>query len=221
LFVPLWSRSWQRQATMSPRIWKGNFGVGRWVSSGVGVVLKCLFSRTYIPIIQKLFHSSSLENRKHGLGHIKGVTPVVILDWSVILFYTEDPPAKNLRMWHKSIPELRGSDIRRRGSESVSMQSSSSNLIGWKGLEGEIDWLERFPILTAPGAPSLSSALFSDMQNIVGDFIFRLDSFIRRESKQKTGNYRKLWVCEFGDEETPRRTHLLNKHKRQKIGGSF
>lgn len=48
-----------------------------------------------------------VNHRKHSLGNIESMSPIVIGDWSIIFLYAACPPAKRLdRIWQMVIRNL-------------------------------------------------------------------------------------------------------------------
>lgn len=51
----------------------------------------------------KTFHLASFEHSEHCLGYIQSVSPVVVLDRSVVFFNAKNPAAENLERKPKFI----------------------------------------------------------------------------------------------------------------------
>ena len=49
-----------------------------------------------LKVIHEPVHLASLEHGEHGLAHVESVSPVVILDRSVVLLHAESPSTYNL-----------------------------------------------------------------------------------------------------------------------------
>ena len=49
-----------------------------------------------LEVIHEPVHLASLEHGEHGLAHVESMSPVVILDGSVVLLHTESPSTYNL-----------------------------------------------------------------------------------------------------------------------------
>lgn len=81
------------------RQWRLSFGLESVIRSPViQIVTKTGDQETqYLEIRHEPFHFSSFEHCKHGLGYIQGMSPVMVLYWSVILLHAQHPTTKNLR----------------------------------------------------------------------------------------------------------------------------
>jgi len=56
-----------------------------------------LFS-THFQVGHEAFHLAGLQHGEHGLSHVEGVPPVVVLDWPVVLLDTENPATQDLQV---------------------------------------------------------------------------------------------------------------------------
>ena len=50
----------------------------------------------HFQVVSEPVHLACLQHREHRLADIESVPPVVVLDRSVVLLYTEGPPAHHL-----------------------------------------------------------------------------------------------------------------------------
>ena len=63
----------------------------------IQVMAKTSYKKTKdLEVIHEPVHLASLEHGEHGLAHVESVSPVVILDGSVVLLHTESPSTYNL-----------------------------------------------------------------------------------------------------------------------------
>lgn len=77
----------------------------------VGFRLKCVVRAPVVEIVaeagdeqaenfqirHEAFHLAGFHHRKHGLGHVQCVAPVVILHWTVVLPHAQYPAAQDLQ----------------------------------------------------------------------------------------------------------------------------
>ena len=50
----------------------------------------------HLHVLHEPLHLPGLEDGEHGLAHVQGVAPVVVLDWAVVLLHAERPPAHHV-----------------------------------------------------------------------------------------------------------------------------
>ena len=91
LLVPRWSKSWQKQPTSSA-------SCSRSVSFSLNLPLCIVYQHTMQNSSTQCgpWYKAHHKYGVHGLGDIEGMSPVVVGDWTIVLFDCQHPSIKHL-----------------------------------------------------------------------------------------------------------------------------